>query len=820
MSDDGIELDRDDRLPRPLSSDSDDALECETTPKRAPLKRNPYLKVKKNHSSRERTALIILDRNSSAANCPNIEMLWARGTDTAPLFDGTKNLLCGVATFSWFLYGQETPVTDPIVADLLASAQKNKHAHVLGHLEYAVKNIFLLDGPFTELPDYEIALPWIYAPTWMREVRNRTFDNKRLAEICDVAPLRHYFMNSYQLVELLIKQDTRTLQVVPITRRQRAKILPKFPTAHYIRTWVREHMQEKLGGAGFPGHSDSLADDEGELERPRHLLKLPFEWKKQARKVREGQPTYDAVKTYKFLKFSRHLKDLAKSHTAMDLAICAACHDNDELLDDVATNDKKTGGNMQRTAHQRARLKLDAVSMNLERREFCHIFKTAPDSVQSAHVYSDGSPVTGSELQGMILQLVMVYGVIRDLVMPGVMLHYSFTSALDKCLAFVHSLVMMVGIELEILNWICGKIKSITTDNGIELKMLDCPNILAAYLRRLAGVPASALVDTIDKASRLFSRALRLGDWSHMFANLVKSATKAIPHWPKLLQMMRSLLSFFRNGSWRKHLARYIGTDTARKKLKSFTASLAKWRYETLFDVLDALLNVGNIAQNYLVRIDVVFPNFKDRSLLADVREAAAASDLWYFMRLFLDVVVGPLERSRRWGLACPCHEQDRLEKKSYTCNRNGRRLHQARNFVELTVNSLGRRGRNLNLADCGGIDWIHQGVSLAARRVSAELAIKGHHLKRTPALMSEADDPLQAIELHRQLSTTPDEKLDSLSQYYKQVFLDDLMVRPGNRAHPSPPFNILVTMESVFENYFYINSHITLPTTGRFFDK
>ena len=198
-------------------------------------------------------------------------MLWARGTDTAPLFDGTKNLLCGVATFSWFLYEQETPVTDPIVADLLASAQGNSRGHVLGRLEYAVKNFFLLDGPFIELPDYEIALPWIYAPNWMREVRNRTFDNKRLAEICDGAPLRHYFLNSYQLVELLVKQDTRTLQVVPITRRQRAKILPKFPTAHYIRTWVREHMQEKLGGAGFPCHSDSLADDEGELERPNQV---------------------------------------------------------------------------------------------------------------------------------------------------------------------------------------------------------------------------------------------------------------------------------------------------------------------------------------------------------------------------------------------------------------------------------------------------------------------------------------------------------------------------------------------------------------------
>ena len=69
----------------------------------------------------------------------------------------------------------------------------------------------------------------------------------------------------------------------------------------------------------------------------------------------------------------------------------------------------------------------------------------------------------------------------------------------------------------------------------------------------------------------------------------MKSAMLRCRQWPRVVLSLRALCKFLRVEPYRKHLQRVVASiDSvdADKLSKSFGASLAKWRFETLFNVL------------------------------------------------------------------------------------------------------------------------------------------------------------------------------------------------------------------------------------------
>ena len=66
---------------------------------------------------------------------------------------------------------------------------------------------------------------------------------------------------------------------------------------------------------------------------------------------------------------------------------------------------------------ERATSRIDIVDMLMERRRFQA--DRLVDNVESVHLYSDSSPVTHSELQGMIADVVRFQGEPRRIVLPG-----------------------------------------------------------------------------------------------------------------------------------------------------------------------------------------------------------------------------------------------------------------------------------------------------------------------------------------------------------------------------------------------------------------
>ena len=188
---------------------------------------------------------------------------------------------------------------------------------------------------------------------------------------------------------------------------------------------------------------------------------------------------------------------------------------------------------------------------------------------------------------------------------------------------------------------------------GTEFDLWSIPDIILAYLARLSKRAFDDCRGLINFSTRLFPRVLRFYGWGHLFGNLMKFACFSIEGWPSVLEKIRALVRFFRNATWRNHVVRLLGERLPNvwRLLKNSNANLAKWRYETMYVCMRALLKLRELCERLLVDIRHMFNDFQDGALLTMVAEACSLPWLWQFMECFCNFVLTPLEYVRRWGL-------------------------------------------------------------------------------------------------------------------------------------------------------------------------
>ena len=148
----------------------------------------------------------------------------------------------------------------------------------------------------------------------------------------------------------------------------------------------------------------------------------------------------------------------------------------------------------------------------------------------------------------------------------------------------------------------------------------------------------ATLIGTVDLSSRLMPHALRIPGWGHMMGNAIKHALKSYDRWPAMLEQIRSLVKMFRNTSWRQHIAKWVETQApgSGKLFAHFSASLAKWRYETVYTVFCALLPLRHICEGLLrANVQAIFPQFQEKDFLVKFKAACIDGDLWSFLKTF-----------------------------------------------------------------------------------------------------------------------------------------------------------------------------------------
>ena len=153
------------------------------------------------------------------------------------------------------------------------------------------------------------------------------------------------------------------------------------------------------------------------------------------------------MKCVRALQLARKIRRLSQFSGTLQSAVNYEHEAGIERGEIPATDDARKRDVVDDPSYQtlrRAQLRVDVTATLLDRREWARLAAEG-DTLQSLHLYTDASPVTGVEIQGMRLDVFKYSGELKHYMMPGASLAYGFTGAADKVAAFLWSLWLMAG---------------------------------------------------------------------------------------------------------------------------------------------------------------------------------------------------------------------------------------------------------------------------------------------------------------------------------------------------------------------------------------
>jgi len=431
----------------------------------------------------------------------------------------------------------------------------------------------------------------------------------------------------------------------------------------------------------------------------------------------------------------------------------------------------------------RAYSRSDIVGMLIERRVWAE--EIANDDVASIHCQSDGSPVVGAELQGMVAEIVhRSPKSVRRLTLPGSTLHYGHMDATNKAIAFLWALWLVVGPSQEMVQAFLDRVHSFTTDFGVEIGIVRTPDVLSAFFAWIRGRPLEACRTLVRHTHRLFHRSLRIVGWNHTCSGIAKGVAHVAPSWPDILDKVSALCQFMRNETWRLHLAKAAAGRVAgaKEKLQHFTANLTKWRYATIWWCFSQLVPLQQICQ--VVVREEIFAECQDRVLLQ--RAVNASRDVWFwkFAVASFKFLWEPLEACRRWGMICDCCGKLRAEgAKHVACPRNSRRLRTAWTEVQQRVQKLRENATSLKPADCDGSGSVCSLVKSMMRKCADILLKRFGYLGRVPWIIVNAHTVAGAAEVVRQIEAVPLADHDPATRDFEARLGSDVRARARGEA-------------------------------------
>ena len=423
----------------------------------------------------------------------------------------------------------------------------------------------------------------------------------------------------------------------------------------------------------------------------------------------------------------------------------------------------------------RAHCRMDAVSMLIERRIWAKW--RSLDRVRSIHVYIDASPVSGHKILGMAYDVVFHDEEIHRTVMPPMGLTFGGTSVVDKALSLLWATWFLTGPRLESLQYFLNKIGSLTTGQGIEIKLVELPSIATAFFESLCGARMQDVRRSIDFTSALFPRAIRVPGWCHVHANLMQFAVKLTEEWPTYLGHMRTLVSVWRNGTWRDHIVSSFRGDPRIQSLKkTFTATFAKWRYETLAEVMSQLLQLRRFHEECFS--PELFPHSQDAALLEGALVASRARPFWRWMSATYKYIIWSLEQSRHWGMVCSCCRQKRELRRNPKCPRASRRLPDAGAHIEELRHSLRATANSLVVAQTEGDHHLHGLIVRTCKAAAAMVRIKFRWLQVPPCSFITSATPQGAREACDAIDERPLHEHEPATRWWQHNLRDALEAR------------------------------------------
>jgi len=522
----------------------------------------------------------------------------------------------------------------------------------------------------------------------------------------------------------------------------------------------------------------------------------------------QGPPEgLDPLHMINALHFGRHLRDIRDFSEALDDAMIFEHGDDPEMRRDRSRD-------VSRSSIQRGQATVDIVGMLLQRREIRGY--RLQGRITEVNLFTDSSPVTGEELQGMVAELILQQPrEFQRFVLPGSTLTYGQFDAVNKTVALLFALWLVAGPFFCDLAYFVAQVRSIVTDNGVEHYTIEMPDIVRAFLAWLNGMPLCDTRGLVQHERRLFYRAMRLLGWSHLMGNLMKQLAQSVPTWTKVIAQLQELCRFFRNKTWRMHIQRSLRGRTDVTCLKSFSASLAHWRYETMAEVLEDLDPLTDICENHLA--PELFANPQDRALVNAVLVNCRDTYLWSFIGAARREIFSPTEGMRHWGMVCGCpeHVKDRQDgNKHIRCDLNGRRLAGAWPFIATEIDKAKDRARALPPDVGRGNRDVHNHIKNMLQLKASACKQRFHYLNLVPWAFVRAGTQAGAKHVLDQVRSRALEEHDQLTQNIMRTLGGDIaQVEEGGECSPAlaqeiQEMELIPLDESVGEGYHRATGH------------
>ena len=427
----------------------------------------------------------------------------------------------------------------------------------------------------------------------------------------------------------------------------------------------------------------------------------------------------------------------------------------------------------------RSQRRLDVVGMAIERRIWHE--EVEDDLVDAINCYSDSSPVVGTELQGMVVDICRADESVRRVWLPGGSIFYGQQNAICKVMCFLWSCFLVFGPELRHLRYFCDRVVCWTTDGGVESKCIELPDCLDAFFAWIGGRALDDCARLVHFGRRLFWRSMRILGWNHGFGNIALRVAKSYMWWPEILTHIQHLCKFFRYATWREWLQKALKARLPEvvDLLHSFTATTAKWRFATIIWCMESLAPLRNVCENFLCA--ELFQDAQEKVFIEDVLKACKDPSLWLFIRSVGPHVMSKLEHCRRWGLCCShqrCNDLRHSGVHHVDCPQNGRRLAEAWPWLKIQIHDRQESSRQLPTALTENNDDWNKICRDMCSKAAAEIRSTWKHLGQVPWAFSRADTVEGALDCIVQVSRQSLDLHDPATRYFVQTVGNDLKAR------------------------------------------
>ncbi len=368
---------------------------------------------------------------------------------------------------------------------------------------------------------------------------------------------------------------------------------------------------------------------------------------------------------------------------------------------------------------------------------------TLPQGATTREVMLDSSRAFGREVMA-IREIVMTFRSVDEAPqvkqrrLPTVAMAHRHMSAADKGMVLLHSVFLEHGPTKRGMEAWCRSVRMIPTDLGVESSVANAKNILPAFFRSLPQEGDDEF---------LFASGIRFPGWSHMMHNIIKDSILSSLAWfPAWKGVLSRVCDFLSTSSYVDVLVRTLemrghGQDIDKLK-KGAPRRFVDSRWGSLFDSVSDLLPLRDVlARAWDPQVFQLESAIMQEMSVVFQIQGCVAVEFWERVR-FLVMLIEPVEKLRRWGTGCECHQTERQLRQAIECSLAGRRLRWAYQEVQSTQSRIEELLGNLQVEFCEGL--ANDGFALLSSH-RARIALKTDFLRHLPYTLARLRDPAVA---------------------------------------------------------------------------